>query len=287
MPYFSYSFEYCDEDHSSSKPKTASKVSEPHKETETRQTEVEATPSKKPTTATEKDDKVDHVEDMFAKTLKSKRIQHQSLLDAYEEKIIHGSSTLDESYYHFGVDGESQKDKTRRNRSQVVTGRWKKEQKLGSYWPLIRVNQLWMWTIDDSMLPTQLDWGFQTKLRAEWLLSASSHPIDGNENELLDGILDLLEKQEEAGGRGLQPSSASEMSQFIVDYCVESYERKPRAANEDRPKDCQLENFLSIRQTFSDSINSIVCSPIPREKAYGLTFSRQEPKRIYLRSSVD
>jgi hypothetical protein len=97
-----------------------------------------------------------------------------------------------------------------------------------------------------------------TNLHIEWLISACSHPIDDSENELLKGILDLLEKQGEAGGSGLQPSSASEMSELIVDYCVESYERKPRNTHEKRPENCKLDD-LSIRQAFSKSINSIVC----------------------------
>lgn len=92
----------------------------------------------------------------------------------------------------------------------------------------------------------------------EWLISASSHAIDDSEDELLNGILDRLEKQGEAGGSDLQPGSTTEMSQLIVDYCVDSYERKPKGHDDERPEDCKLNDFPSIRQTFSKSINSIV-----------------------------
>ncbi|KAI8266742.1 hypothetical protein K4K58_009250 [Colletotrichum sp. SAR11_239] len=140
-----------------------------------------------------------------AKKLSKARKTYQKLLDEYRGKIVHGSSTLDESYYHFGEDPESTKDKTRRNKSQVVTESWQKDTKLGSYWLLIRVNQLWIWTINNK-----------------WLISASSHPIDDGEDELLNGILDRLEKQREAAGSGSQPGSTEEMSQLIIDYCLSS-----------------------------------------------------------------
>ncbi|KAK2731880.1 ankyrin unc44 [Colletotrichum kahawae] len=175
------------------------------------------------------------------KKLVKARKTYQRLLDEFRGKIIHGSSTLDESYYHFGEDQESTKDKARRNKSQVVTESWRKKKELGSYWLLIRVNQLWVWTINNKRL-----------------ISASSHPIDDGEDELLNGILDRLEKQGEAGGSDLQPGSTTEMSQLIVDYCVDSYERKPKGHDDERPEDCKLKDFPSIRQTFSKSINSII-----------------------------
>ncbi|EQB56523.1 hypothetical protein CGLO_03466 [Colletotrichum gloeosporioides Cg-14] len=220
-----------------------------------------------------------------AKTLEKAREKYQKLLDEYNgiNKIIHGSSTLDESYYHFAEDSDSAKDRNRRNETQVATDSWREERdrkrrhqaepeqkktvkgqaeqkavleepeqaeerkdkeqmerKLGSYWLLIRVNQLWIWTINNK-----------------WLISASSHPIDDSENELFQGILDHLEKLGEAGGSDLQPGSTAEMSQLIIDYCVDYYERKPKAHEGERPEECKLGNFPSIRQTFSKSINSI------------------------------
>ncbi|KAF0323728.1 hypothetical protein GQ607_008937 [Colletotrichum asianum] len=175
----------------------------------------------------------------YAKRLMKTQDTYQVLLDEYKGKIIHGSSTLDESYYHFGDDPGSIEDRMRRNKTQVVTEIWRKK-RLGSYWLLIRVNQLWIWTINNR-----------------WLISASSHPIDDGENELLNDVLDRLEKDREAGGSILQQASTAEMSQLIVDFCVDSYEQKPKVHDSNRPEACRLKDFPSIRQAFSKSINSI------------------------------
>ncbi|KAI8291268.1 hypothetical protein K4K60_002561 [Colletotrichum sp. SAR11_57] len=203
----------------------------------------------------------------YAEVLLEARKKYRKLFDEYDkedEQNIHGSSTLDESYYHFGEDEDSTNDKIRRNESQVATDYWRKQQEKReeekweqdkqdkeeeSYWLLIRVNQLWIWTINNK-----------------WLLSASSHPIDDVENELQNGILERLEKQGEAGGSDLQPGSAAEMSQLIVDYCIDFYERKPKARDGGRPENCTLTNFPSIRQTFSKSINSIVLAKAMDDK---------------------
>ncbi|KAM5353503.1 hypothetical protein ACJ41O_000153 [Fusarium nematophilum] len=46
---------------------------------------------------------------------------YKGLLGAYESSAIHGSTTLDEWYYHFADDGESAGDQKYRNKNQVVT----------------------------------------------------------------------------------------------------------------------------------------------------------------------
>lgn len=93
--------------------------------------------------------------------------------------IIHESATLDESYYHFAEDDESQKDRQTRNSEQVVakwsrkqnsneddsdtaisrtgTGQIKMKQKSDiqpDFWPILRVNQIWIWTLADSVYPS-------------------------------------------------------------------------------------------------------------------------------------
>lgn len=79
------------------------------------------------------------------------RTNYDRLLDCYSTHVIHGPSTLDEWYYHFPKDDpQAQKDRSHRNETQVVT-----EHLLGSpegqiSWPLVRVNQLWLWTLDKS-----------------------------------------------------------------------------------------------------------------------------------------
>lgn len=80
------------------------------------------------------------------------REQHQSVLSDHESQTIHRSSTLDEWYYHFDLsDPESAKDKYERNKSQVVQNYLPNDVKKKSHWPLIRVNQLWGWTLGNSM----------------------------------------------------------------------------------------------------------------------------------------
>ncbi|KAF7527677.1 hypothetical protein G7054_g10415 [Neopestalotiopsis clavispora] len=261
MPYLQYSFQVSDEYYNANKMERAEKLPKLQEELDTSSTKVIEPTLRKSRNTMRETDVLGGGELKFADDLTEKRRNYDAMLKAYEKAIVHGSSTLDESYYHFGDDSKSQEDKEIRNKTQVVTDSWRdkcreswpEKQEHGLYWPLIRVNQLWVWTIDD-----------------EWVISASSHPIDDGENELVNGILDLLEKQGDAGGSGLQPSSASEMSQFIVDYCVESYEREPKEIQKTRPEDCRLENLLSIRQTFSKSINSIVCQTFPERKARGL-----------------
>lgn len=78
---------------------------------------------------------------------------YQRLLDAYAGKVVHGSQTLDESYYHSLTDPDAISDMARRNRDQVVTKRvqsfpYKNQKKP---WTIIRVDQLWIWVIDSGM----------------------------------------------------------------------------------------------------------------------------------------
>ncbi|KAE9580146.1 hypothetical protein CGMCC3_g3834 [Colletotrichum fructicola] len=258
MPYLSYSF-HCVE----TKDKPAQPREQAGNEHETGKPERKKKPKNKEVFGPEKEpqpqEKLEESGKInYAEVLLEARKKYRKLFDEYDkedEQNIHGSSTLDESYYHFGEDEDSTNDKIRRNESQVATDYWRKQQEKReeekweqdkqdkeeeSYWLLIRVNQLWIWTINNK-----------------WLLSASSHPIDDVENELQNGILERLEKQGEAGGSDLQPGSAAEMSQLIVDYCIDFYERKPKARDGGRPENCTLTNFPSIRQTFSKSINSI------------------------------
>lgn len=91
-------------------------------------------------------------EDSELTRLHIEREKHQSLLRDHERQTIHRSPTLDEWYYHFDPsDPESTKDKEERNKSQVVQNYLPNDVKKKSHWPLIRVNQLWGWTLGNSM----------------------------------------------------------------------------------------------------------------------------------------
>lgn len=89
--------------------------------------------------------------------------KYKELKDLYKGQTIHGSATLDEFYYHFTStdkkdeeteeDKEAKKDRDLRNCNQVVTKilQPNKEQLQLHCWPLVQVNQIWIWTIADSM----------------------------------------------------------------------------------------------------------------------------------------
>ena len=92
--------------------------------------------------------------------------EYKDLIKMYTDggSVIHGSATLDESYYHFAPDDpDAQKDRRDRNRTQVVTKHLHPENhsqashfegsdmKTLRSWPTIRVNQIWIWTIANSM----------------------------------------------------------------------------------------------------------------------------------------
>lgn len=84
-------------------------------------------------------------------------------LDDSGNFVVHGSPTLDEWYYQFATDDSSKEERDRRNKSQVVTGAMKGRETTKAIvqcteegkrkpgeWTLIRVSQLWAWTISDS-----------------------------------------------------------------------------------------------------------------------------------------
>ncbi|KAJ4322521.1 hypothetical protein N0V84_004767 [Fusarium piperis] len=73
---------------------------------------------------------------------------------------------------------------------------------------------------------------------------------------LMEGILEQLRKEAEVGGTASQPKSAVDMSRFIIDYCIGSYERLAKGGE---PKShTGPQGPGSIRQIFSNAINKIV-----------------------------
>ncbi|KAI0885870.1 uncharacterized protein GGS22DRAFT_188159 [Annulohypoxylon maeteangense] len=160
--------------------------------------------------------------------LKEAKTRYESLFNSYKGKVIHGSPTLDEAYYHFSSDEKSQDDKRHRNETQVVTKKMYSTRP--SSWKLLRVNQLWSWVIDKDLL-----------------ITATTHPVDKEEDSLLTDILEYLGKRGEAGGSHSQPSSAVDMSKLLVDYCIGFYEREQ----------VDHEPNQSIGQIYFDAINEI------------------------------
>lgn len=76
----------------------------------------------------------------------------QHILDDHYQRggsVVHDAPTLDEHYYHFAADEESQRDRGHRNKNQVFT-KYQQENKTGEPLGLIRISQLWAWTIEDG-----------------------------------------------------------------------------------------------------------------------------------------
>ncbi|CZR43998.1 uncharacterized protein FPRO_13806 [Fusarium proliferatum ET1] len=165
---------------------------------------------------------------------------YEDLLDTYKgkDKQQHGSPTLDEWYYQFAQeDNEAINDQSSRNESQVVSKYLREnetEDDKGvdtepNQWAGVRVNQVWIWTIS-----------------TDWVITATSSPLSGNPDILVEEILNSLSKQGEYGGSGAQPVSAAELVPAIIDHCIGSYERRPNDSER-----------IYIRQTFSHYINRI------------------------------
>ncbi|KIW11826.1 hypothetical protein PV08_09099 [Exophiala spinifera] len=150
--------------------------------------------------------------------------KYQRLLETYRDKIIHGSRTLDESYY------ENLSNMKERNEDQVVTKYFQKHPRHsresgyaqdGNVWSgrsengakeqdkaitILRVDQLWLWVIDHQTI-----------------ISSSTHRLDHREDPVLEKIFAYLreEKVSSTGrkGKGL-PSTVDDMSRFIPKFCI-------------------------------------------------------------------
>ncbi|KAH9240602.1 hypothetical protein K456DRAFT_1719835 [Colletotrichum gloeosporioides 23] len=174
----------------------------------------------------------------------------QSLFAAYKDSVIHQPTTLDEFYYHFASDNDSRRDRDFRNKDQVITKYLKPggKQEL-NYWPVLRVSQVWIWIIDEK-----------------WIITSTSSARNDVHDNLFTNILEHLQKQVKNGSRRVGPSSATEMSKVIVNYCIGAYERKRKrkvttdgstSAQANAQKNGLPKEERSIRQIFSDSINEI------------------------------
>lgn len=100
------------------------------------------------------------------------RKTHNSFLKNYADDLVHGSRTLDEFYYQHLIanekeDGSPPKPGSKsdaqqmrladievRNRTQVVSRHFHSGELMSqSHWDILRVDQLWMWIIDESKSP--------------------------------------------------------------------------------------------------------------------------------------
>ncbi|CAG9993961.1 unnamed protein product [Clonostachys byssicola] len=133
-------------------------------------------------------------------------------------------------------DKDSGDDQERRNKAQIVTKLWEStnQMPLGSDdpWPILRVNQLWVWTINDKKI---------------WV----------------DGFIEYLSKQAESREAQSQPASTEEMMKAMVDYCIGFYERRRQPAEsrhhdkQEKGQNDHQRHMLSIRQQFSQYISHV------------------------------
>ncbi|KAG9255662.1 ankyrin repeat-containing domain protein [Emericellopsis atlantica] len=179
--------------------------------------------------------------------------KYSKLLEEYRDSVIHGSRTLDEFYYHFASDERFQKDMQIRNLDQVVTkaidGSPMGMADAMHLFTAVRVDQLWLWMLDDQTLVT-----------------SSTHRMDGMPDPIFSGVLDLL-GQGDSRSRVSQPTTALEMSQTIVDFCVGQFNRGSPSTR----------SHGSLRQIFFDSINK---TAIEESELYRKLLSKMESARL-------
>ncbi|KAK1503082.1 hypothetical protein CTAM01_05071 [Colletotrichum tamarilloi] len=180
------------------------------------------------------------------------RRDFQDILNGYYQSrgsVVHDAPTLDEHYYHFAADEESQRDRGHRNKNQVFTK-------------------------------------YQQENKTEWLITSASCAEIDNERTItfINSIVDHLRTQVEEGSRERGPNSAAELSKSIAEYCVGTYDRQQEVQKSKSDKkngnqqnlamDVTKDNVstdksgsttrheaetseISIRQTFSNFINRI------------------------------
>ncbi|CAH0054474.1 unnamed protein product [Clonostachys solani] len=184
----------------------------------------------------------DHTAKTACVNCKDSQEKCDSLLGAHPNSAVHTSPTLDEWYYGFTQGDEFSKDKNYRNENQVATRELVGDVNELAHWPLLRVNQLWIWTLDNK-----------------WIITAAPDPMDSNSHTFLDGVLERLKKLGQAGESSSQPESTSDMRQLLVDYCIESYERKSAENEFSHFQDQKILKIqrASIRQLFSNSIKKL------------------------------
>ncbi|KAG4433881.1 hypothetical protein IFR05_010640 [Cadophora sp. M221] len=135
-----------------------------------------------------------------------KKESYQELFDTYKGKVVHGSRTLDEFFYNSLSDGDARTDLNQRNIDQVTSKRILDVDNT-SDWRIIRIDQLWVWVIDDKTI-----------------LSSSTHRLDNEEDPVLEEIWKHMTSQEVREGRVALPSSPYEMAKFITDFCIDFFD---------------------------------------------------------------
>ncbi|KAF5652742.1 ankyrin repeat [Fusarium sp. NRRL 25303] len=113
-----------------------------------------------------------------------REIVYEKLLQVHKDDAVHQSATLDESYYHFGPDKESRDDQDDRNKTQVVTRYLKDEMgESDQAFTLIKVKQLWVWTILDAVREQITEASSQPKFTARIATLIADYCVDAYERK--------------------------------------------------------------------------------------------------------
>ncbi|PMD33592.1 hypothetical protein L207DRAFT_517658 [Hyaloscypha variabilis F] len=163
---------------------------------------------------------------------------YQELFRLYEGKVVHGTRTLDEAYYQSLTD----KELSDRNCDQVVTRRVQRhELNPGKTWTILRVDQLWLWLIDEQTIITS---STHRKERPP----GETKLDDFSEDPIIEKIWENLRDERVNRNDPPPPSTALEMSKFIMELSIRLFNSAKCRVGDTRE---------SIHQIFENSINDM------------------------------
>ncbi|KAH0565988.1 hypothetical protein GP486_000615 [Trichoglossum hirsutum] len=176
---------------------------------------------------TSKDKKKQKDEDHAAESNEAAYVLNldSELMEAYRGQVVHTSRSLDQYYYSSLLDTKF------RDSDQVVTRYFRDKQ--GERKRMLRVDQLWLWVIDENTI-----------------ITSSTHRLDDEEDPIHESILnDLAEGKNK---RRSPPSSVEQMRDLIMNVTVGFISQLRVEVG--TGKDASLESVLQI---FENSINNI------------------------------
>ncbi|TGO08593.1 hypothetical protein BTUL_0201g00070 [Botrytis tulipae] len=183
------------------------------------------------------------------------RKSYNNLMEVYKDKVIHGTRSLNQFYYHCLADMPT------RDQSQVVTrsfldiknGDTVPESQIT--WSYLVVDQLWLWIIDEGEL---------------WLPDGFDDPVIGKMFRL------LREAKQKKNGES-PPSSVEELSRFLVTFCVDFI--NSLRWDEDAPPSIEFRGkeatSKSIKLLYMEAINDVAA----REKKLFQSFMMKTEER--------
>ncbi|KAI1174739.1 hypothetical protein F4777DRAFT_552834 [Nemania sp. FL0916] len=188
---------------------------------------------------------------------------YSKLMDAYKDKIIHGTRSLDQFFYNALPETDE------RDKNQVFTRSWfgvdngQGVPDSAKRWPYLAVDQLWLWVIDDDTIVT-----------------SSTCRQDEFEDPVLELMFRQLREAKLKKHGQPPPSSVDEMSRFLVSFCadfINSLSWKDFSADEISEFDKEIAS-KSVQLIYADRINFVAA----QEKALSHDFmvKMREKKEI-------